>query len=81
MRLLSEQERSELLPAELIAFDSPIPMQIVSSDEFAPTPQTARQREVEARLKVLADELAIGRGSAAVSFCALRRAWRPRSSP
>ena len=49
MRLLSEQERGDLLPAELIAFDSPIPTQIVSSDEFVPTPQTARQREVEVR--------------------------------
>jgi predicted TIM-barrel fold metal-dependent hydrolase len=62
MRLLSERERSELLPAELVAFDSPIPTQIVSSDEFAPTPQTARQREVEARLKTLADELAHRQG-------------------
>ena len=62
MRLLSDRERSELLPAELIAFDSPIPMQIVSSDEFVPAPQTARQREVEARLKNLADELAHRQG-------------------
>jgi predicted TIM-barrel fold metal-dependent hydrolase len=62
MRLLSERERSELLPAELIAFDSPVPTQIVSSDEFAPTPQTARQREVEARLQILADELAHRQG-------------------
>jgi len=62
MRLLSERERNELLPAELVAFDSPIPTQIVSSDEFVPTPQTASQREVEARLKALADELAHRQG-------------------
>src|SRR4249919_2341642 len=62
MRLLSDRERAELLPAELAAFDSPIPTQIVSSDEFAPTPQTARQREVEMRLKTLADELAYRQG-------------------
>jgi len=62
MRLLSEQERNDLLPAELIAFDSPIPTQIVSSDEFAPSPQTAKQREVEGRLKTLADELACRHG-------------------
>ena len=62
MRLLSEQERGELLPAELSAFDSPIPTQIVSSDEFVPTPQTPQQREVEARLKLLADELAHRQG-------------------
>ena len=47
MKLLSERERGELMPAELASFDSPIPTQIVSSDEFAPIPQTARQREVE----------------------------------
>jgi len=62
MRLLSDRECAELLPAELAAFDSPIPTQIVSSDEFAPTPQTPRQREVEARLKTLADELAHRQG-------------------
>ena len=62
MRLLSDRERAELLPAELAAFDSPIPTQIVSSDEFAPTAQTPRQREVEARLKTLADELAHRQG-------------------
>jgi uncharacterized protein len=62
MRLLSDEERSQLLPAELVAFDSPIPTQIVSSDEFVPTPQTRRQREVEVRLKALADELAHRQG-------------------
>jgi predicted TIM-barrel fold metal-dependent hydrolase len=62
MRLLSDRERSRLLPAELAAFDSPIPTQIVSSDEFAPIPQTPRQREVEARVKALADELAHRQG-------------------
>jgi hypothetical protein len=62
MRLLSDRERSLLLPAELASFDSPVPTQIVSSDEFAPIPQTARQREVEARVKALADELGHGQG-------------------
>ncbi|HTT38540.1 MAG TPA: amidohydrolase family protein [Burkholderiales bacterium] len=58
MRLLSEQELQSLQPAELAASDTPIPTQIVSSDEFLPIAQTPKQREVEARLKVLADELA-----------------------
>jgi len=62
MRLLSEQERKALLPAELAAFDSPIPTQIVSSDEFAPIPQTDQQRKVEVRLAALADELAHRQG-------------------
>src|SRR5258706_10713581 len=32
-------------------FASPIPVQSVASDEFLPLPQTARQREFEARIK------------------------------
>ena len=55
MKLLSDRERQALMPAELASLDSPIPTQIVSSDEFAPIPQTAKQREVERRLKALAD--------------------------
>jgi len=70
MRLLSECERELLLPAEVAAFDSPVPTQIVSSDEFAPTAQTRAQREVEARLKTLADE----------SSCAPQPVWPRRSS-
>ena len=62
MKLLSDRERQALMPAELASLDSPIPTQIVSSDEFAPIPQTAKQREVEGRLKALADELAQRQG-------------------
>jgi uncharacterized protein len=58
MKLLSDDERATLLPAELGGFDSPIPTQIVSSDEFMPIAQTPAQRSVEARLAALADELA-----------------------
>src|SRR5882724_2613068 len=62
MKLLTDREREALLPAEFATFDGPIPTQIVSSDEFAPIPQTPAQREVEARLKALADELASRQG-------------------
>jgi uncharacterized protein len=62
MKLLTDAEREGLLPAELVSFDSPIPTQIVSSDEYAPIPQTRKQREVEARLAVLADELSARNG-------------------
>src|SRR5882672_1348837 len=58
MRLLSQEELDTLLPAETSAFPSPIPTQIVSNDEYYPTPQTPRQREVEARVKALGNELA-----------------------
>ena len=53
MGLLSREELDSLLPAETHAFPGPIPTQTVSSDEYYPAPQTARQREVEARIKTL----------------------------
>ncbi len=58
MRLLNQEELDSLLPSETSAFPSPIPTQIVSNDEYYPTPQMPRQREVEARVKVLGNELA-----------------------
>lgn len=56
-RLLSDQELSELVPAETLELETPLPTQVVSSDEFYPEPQNVRQREVEARLLDMADEL------------------------
>src|SRR6266481_4631442 len=41
--------------AETAAFRSPVPTQMVSNGEFNPLPQTERQRQVEARIKDLAD--------------------------
>ena len=37
------------------AFHSPIPTQVVSNGEFNPPPQSAQQKQVEARIKELAD--------------------------
>ncbi len=68
MRLLTDRERDALLPAEFASFDGPIPTQIVSSDEYAPIPQTPAQGEVEARLKRLADELASRQGMSRRQF-------------
>ncbi|HEY4077885.1 MAG TPA: amidohydrolase family protein [Rhizomicrobium sp.] len=56
--LLSDSELSSLSPAELCPHRTPIPTQIVSSDEYYPSPQNARQCEVEARLLAMADGLA-----------------------
>src|SRR2546429_8864436 len=53
MKFLTDEQLRELLPAETFTFPSPVPTQIVSSDEYLPVPQTERQREVEARLKEL----------------------------
>src|SRR5215210_1797202 len=57
MGFLTDDEIAELRPARETMFPSPIPTQVVSSDEFAPIPQTPRQREVEARIKSMADEI------------------------
>ena len=54
---LTDKELSELMPSELVRYETPIPTQIVSSDEFYPDPQNERQREVEARLLAMADDL------------------------
>jgi uncharacterized protein len=53
---LTDKELAELMPSELLQYETPIPTQIVSSDEFYPDPQNERQREVEARLLAMADD-------------------------
>ena len=54
---LTEEELAALMPSELCAYKTPIPTQIVASDEFYPDPQNERQREVEQRLLAMADDL------------------------
>src|SRR5277367_5723671 len=58
MRVPTDELISGLLPAETASFPSPVPTQIVSSDEYPPVPQTAQQKEVEARLIEMSDRLA-----------------------
>ena len=55
MRMLSDAELARLVPAEDATAPTPLPVQVVPSDEFFPVPQTPRQRQVEARLNALAD--------------------------
>src|SRR4029453_10592753 len=52
---LTEEELAALMPSELCQYQTPIPTQIVSSDEFYPDPQNERQREVESRLLARAE--------------------------
>lgn len=54
--LLSEDELAQLTPSELVDRRTPIPTQIVSSDEYFPAAQSEKQRAVEARLNAMADE-------------------------
>ena len=88
MKFLSDEMISGLLPAETASFPSPVPTQIVSSDEYLPVPQTARQREVEARLIDMSDRLARRQGLSrrrffqtaagmAASFVALNQVFGP----
>jgi len=53
---LSNAQLTKCTPAdEAEGFDSPIPTQMVSNGEYMPYPQTDKQRQVEARIKELAD--------------------------
>lgn len=58
MSLFSDDERNALRPAEDREPRTPLPVRMVASEEYLPVPQTARQRETEARLYALADRIA-----------------------
>ena len=62
MGFLSDDERAQLLPAEDLPHRFPIPTQIVSSDEYFPERQTLKQKQVEARLAEMGDQLAKRQG-------------------
>ena len=85
---LTDEELAALMPSELCQWQTPIPTQIVSSDEFYPDPQNERQREVEQRLLAMADELGGKRGldrrkffqtaaGMAASFVAMNEVYGP----
>ena len=54
---LSDEELASLTPSENLKLHTPIPTQVVASDEFYPDPQNEKQREVEGRLLAMADDL------------------------
>ncbi len=54
---MSDDELARLNLADTAASATPVPVHVVSSDEFYPVPQTPRQKQVEARMGELADEL------------------------
>jgi len=56
MGMLSDEELANLVRAPLTASATPVPTQLVSSDEYLPIPQTERQKKAEARMNTLADE-------------------------
>jgi uncharacterized protein len=80
--------RTNLLSAATDGFHSPVPTQNVSSDEYAPRPQSPEQREVEARVAQFADEEAKRHGitrrrffqtasGMAASFLAMNQVFGP----
>ena len=62
MRFIGPEDMKELSVAEDAALPTPIPTQIISSDEYFPTPQSEQQRKVEARLLDLGSSLARKQG-------------------
>ena len=72
MGMLSDKELAELVPAWQASSPTPVPTQIVSSDEYLPVPQTEQQHKVEARLNEMGDESA-GRGPVAPPLLPDRR--------
>jgi predicted TIM-barrel fold metal-dependent hydrolase len=56
MGLLSDKELGQLVPAHEVDSRTPVPTRLVSSDEYMPIAQTARQKQVEARMNALGDE-------------------------
>ena len=65
---LSEREHRLVDGAEHLEFDSPVPTQIVSNGEYLPPKQTAKQKQVEERIKELADLHGTKRGMDRRSF-------------
>src|SRR4029078_8412106 len=85
---LTEEELAAWMPSELCQYQTLIPTQIVASDEFYPDPQNERQREVEARLLAMADDLGATQGldrrrffqhaaGMAASFVAMNKVYGP----
>jgi uncharacterized protein len=58
MSFVTEDDLKNLCGAEEAAFPSPVPTQIVSSEEYLPTPQTKEQAKVESELIAISDQLA-----------------------
>src|SRR5882724_5731427 len=56
MGMLSDKELEGLAPAAQASSPTPVPTQVVSSDEYLPIRQTERQKKVEARMNALGDE-------------------------
>jgi len=62
MGFLTDDEINQLIPAEMLPHTTPIPTQVISSDEYLPAPQSPQQKQVEARLLDMGDEFGSKQG-------------------
>ncbi len=65
---LTSEQLDAFLAADEHAYPWPVPTQMVSNGEFAPHPQTPKQKKLEQRLAEVADKLARRRGVDRRSF-------------
>ena len=78
---LSDEELTRTAPAEVAAFASPVPTQIVSNGEFVPLPQTREQQRVRPASRRWPTVSAPGTAWTGVGSSPPAPAWRPRSWP
>ncbi len=55
---LSDEQLEHVAPAESEPFQGPVPTRMISNGEYMPFPQTQKQKQVEERVKELADHAA-----------------------
>src|SRR5882724_3505596 len=55
---LSDAQLERCAPAESDPFQGPVPTRMISNGEYMPYPQTDKQKQVEGRVKELADKAA-----------------------
>jgi uncharacterized protein len=83
---LSDEQLDKCAPAELEPFQGPVPTRMISNGEYMPHPQTKKQKQVEHRVKELADHAARklgvsrrqfleGTGGLAASFLAINEVF------
>ncbi len=66
--LLDKDDMAQLEPAEAVSFRSPVPVRPISNGEIMVGPQTDSQRQVEFRLRELADEFSDAQGVSRRNF-------------
>jgi predicted TIM-barrel fold metal-dependent hydrolase len=57
MGFINQEERDQLVTSDQTCVQTPLPLQVVSSDEFLPSPKSDKQQEVGRRLASMADDV------------------------